>query len=95
MHRLIEDPDLGGSRALIAWARQGPVVFEGNAPADVADVLTAAGKRVGEALRAIEEFLKTVAPDEARRVEAARYRFYDFELRVTLGEDHWLRLAQQ
>lgn len=45
----------------------------------VADVVTAAGKRLGEALRAMEEFLKTCAPQPAARVEECRYRFYDIE----------------
>ena len=49
---------------------------------DVADVVTAAGKRLGEALRAIEEFLKTVSPADGDRVEALRYRFYDMEHRL-------------
>jgi thiamine-phosphate pyrophosphorylase len=49
--------------------------------ADVADVVTAAGKRVGEALRAIEEYAKTIGPPplDARAVEGIRYRFYDAE----------------
>lgn len=46
---------------------------------DVADVVAAAGKRVGEALRAIEEFAKTVGPANAAAVETIRYRFYDVE----------------
>jgi thiamine-phosphate pyrophosphorylase len=50
--------------------------------AGVADVVTAAGKRLGEALRAIEEFLKTVSPTDASKVETLRYRFYDVEHRV-------------
>ena len=50
--------------------------------ADVADVVTAAGKRVGEALRAIEEFAKTVGPANAAAVEVIRYRFYDVEQAV-------------
>ncbi len=49
---------------------------------DVADVVTAAGKRVGEALRAIEEFAKTIDPAAAGAVEAIRYRFYDVEQAV-------------
>jgi thiamine-phosphate pyrophosphorylase len=49
---------------------------------DVADVVVAAGKRLGEALRAIEEFLKTVAPDSAASVESLRYRFYEIEQTV-------------
>jgi thiamine-phosphate pyrophosphorylase len=46
---------------------------------DVADVVTAAGKRLGEALRAIEEFAKTLDPAAAGEVEDIRYRFYDIE----------------
>jgi thiamine-phosphate pyrophosphorylase len=49
---------------------------------DLADVVTAAGKRVGEALRAIEEYLKTISPADASRVEQFRYRFYDVEQRI-------------
>ena len=49
---------------------------------DLADVITAAGKRLGEALRAIEECLKTTSPADAARIEALRYRFYDVEHRV-------------
>ncbi len=45
----------------------------------LAEVITAAGKRLGEALRAIEEYAKVVAPQVAPRVEAIRYRFYDLE----------------
>ena len=46
------------------------------------DVVTAAGKRLGEALRTIEEYLKTSDPKEASKIEALRYRFYDIEQRV-------------
>jgi thiamine-phosphate pyrophosphorylase len=46
---------------------------------DLASVVTAAGKRLGEALRAIEEFLKTTRPADAAKVEAIRYRSYDIE----------------
>lgn len=50
--------------------------------ADIADVVVAAGKRLGEALRAIEEFLKTTSPPGAAKVESLRYRFYDIEHRL-------------
>ena len=50
---------------------------------DIADVVIAAGKRVGEALRAIEEYLKTISPGDAGRIEQLRYRFYDIEQRVS------------
>ncbi len=49
---------------------------------DVANVVTAADKRLGEALRTIEEYLKTIDPTSASQVEAIRYRFYDLEQRV-------------
>jgi len=49
---------------------------------DTAAVVVAAGKRLGEALRTIEEYLKTVSPQDAAAVESIRYRFYDLELRV-------------
>ncbi|MHC4219782.1 MAG: thiamine phosphate synthase [Planctomycetota bacterium] len=53
----------------------------------LADVAVAAGKRLGEALRVIEEAGKTIDPDLARVVEAIRYRFYDVEsaLHLRLG----------
>lgn len=42
-------------------------------------VVVAAGKRLGEALRSLEECLKTCAPEAARQVEALRYRGYALE----------------
>lgn len=48
----------------------------------VADVVTAAGKRLGEALRAIEEYLKTFDPASSQQVEALRYAAYDLEMRL-------------
>lgn len=50
----------------------------------ISDVVSAAGKRLGEALRSIEESLKVLAPEDAGRVEALRYRFYEIERRVAL-----------
>src|SRR5688500_15924541 len=44
--------------------------------ADVSEVVTAAGKRLGEALRAIEEFAKTFDAQVASRIESLRYCFY-------------------
>jgi thiamine-phosphate pyrophosphorylase len=52
---------------------------------DVADVVAAAGKRTSEALRAIEEFLKTISSADASRIESLRYRFYDLERQVALS----------
>jgi thiamine-phosphate pyrophosphorylase len=46
---------------------------------DLADVVTAAAKRLGEALRSIEEFLKTAGREDAARIESIRYRFYAIE----------------
>jgi thiamine-phosphate pyrophosphorylase len=51
---------------------------------DLGAVVTAAGKRLGEALRAISECLKTLAPARAGRVELLRYRFYDVEKKIAL-----------
>ena len=48
------------------------------------DVVTAAGKRLGEALRTIEEYLKTISPEAASKVESVRYRFYEIEKRIAL-----------
>ncbi len=52
------------------------------ARADLSHVVIAAGKRLGEALRAIEEGLKVVSPTDAPQVEAIRYRSYAIEQRV-------------
>jgi thiamine-phosphate pyrophosphorylase len=51
---------------------------------DLCEVITAGGKRAGEALRAIEECLKTVAPDRAASVEKLRYRLYGIEQQLAL-----------
>jgi thiamine-phosphate pyrophosphorylase len=45
----------------------------------LASVILAAGKRLGEALRAIEEVLKTASAPAAAAVESLRYRFYSIE----------------
>ncbi|HET6247283.1 MAG TPA: thiamine phosphate synthase [Tepidisphaeraceae bacterium] len=50
--------------------------------ADLAHVITAAGKRLGEALRSSEEFLKVASAEDGRRVEVLRYAFYDIEQRI-------------
>ncbi len=49
---------------------------------DINHVVTAAGKRLGEALRTIEEFLKTEDAPAASRIERLRYRFYELERRI-------------
>ena len=43
------------------------------------DVVIAAGKRLGEALRTIEEFSKTLDPAIAQKIESLRYRAYVIE----------------
>jgi thiamine-phosphate pyrophosphorylase len=50
---------------------------------DVAAVVIAAGKRAGEALRTIEEFLKIDSPAAAGKIESLRYRLYDLEQKLT------------
>ena len=51
---------------------------------DLAHVVTAAGKRLGEALRTLEEYLKTLDPGSAAQIEQLRYRFYDLEHRIAV-----------
>jgi thiamine-phosphate pyrophosphorylase len=46
------------------------------------DVVVAAGRRLGEALRALEEYGKTVDGDLAARLEPMRYRGYEIEQRI-------------
>lgn len=53
--------------------------------ADSAAVVIAAGKRLGEALRSIEEFAKIDTPATAATVEALRYSFYEIERRLSLA----------
>lgn len=48
----------------------------------VYDIVTASGKRLGEALRAIEEYGKAIDPDFAAKVEKLRYRAYDIESKL-------------
>jgi thiamine-phosphate pyrophosphorylase len=50
---------------------------------DVASIIIAAGKRLGEALRTIEEYLKTTSVADAANIERIRYQFYDLELCIT------------
>ncbi len=52
--------------------------------ADAADVALAAGKRLSEALRAIEEYGKVIDPTFAAGIERIRYRGYELERRLTL-----------
>ena len=50
---------------------------------DIAHVVTAAGKRLGEALRTIEEYAKTFDAPAAAKIESIRYRFYDIEQTIS------------
>ncbi len=52
--------------------------------ADYHAVVSAAGKRLGEALRSIEECLKTVAPNAAVAVESLRYQSYECEREIVV-----------
>jgi thiamine-phosphate pyrophosphorylase len=49
---------------------------------DLSDVVIAAGKRLPEALRVIEEVLKTLDPSTAARVEKLRYAAYAAEQKI-------------
>jgi thiamine-phosphate pyrophosphorylase len=49
---------------------------------NVNDVVIAAGKRLGEALRTIEEYAKTFDAPAAATIESLRYRFYDIEQKI-------------
>lgn len=52
--------------------------------ADQSQVAAAAGMRLGEALRVVEEYGKTIDPGFAAEAERLRYRGYDLERRLTL-----------
>ena len=52
--------------------------------ADALAVALTAGKRLSEALRAIEEYGKVVDPNFAAAIEQTRYRGYELERRLTL-----------
>jgi thiamine-phosphate pyrophosphorylase len=52
---------------------------------DLSAVVTVAGKRLGEAVRSIEEFLKTIDPAAAAEAEAIRYRIYDIEQKLAFS----------
>ena len=53
--------------------------------ASLRTVVVAAGKRLEESLRSLEECVKTVDPKVALRIESLRYRSYDLERRMTLA----------
>lgn len=50
--------------------------------ADAGEVVAAATKRMSEALRAIEEYGKTINPDFVAGIERLRYRGYELERRI-------------
>ena len=51
---------------------------------NLADIVIAAGKRLTEALRVIEEMSKTMNVDLAREIERLRYRAYDVDQKLSL-----------
>ncbi len=53
--------------------------------AGMAEVCSAAGKRMGEALRVLEEMLKLVPGGAAGAIKGLRYEGYELERRVVLG----------
>ncbi|MDB5290832.1 MAG: thiamine phosphate synthase [Phycisphaerales bacterium] len=86
-HTLAEVMGPIGPEAILYRDTPGDVGVVNKTPAegrreDLGHVITAAGKRLGEALRSIEEFLKTHSPSDAARVEGMRYAFYDIEQRL-------------
>ncbi len=50
-----------------------------SARAALSDVVIAAGKRLGEALRSLEEYAKTIDADAAAQLKQMRYRGYELE----------------
>jgi thiamine-phosphate pyrophosphorylase len=58
------------------------------------DVLAAAARRLGEALRSLEEFGKLVHPLLGERIEAVRYRSYTLEWALSLGGKAQARLKE-
>ncbi len=52
--------------------------------ASLAEIAIAAGKRLSEALRVIEEASKTIDGAVAKRIESLRYRAYELDQRLTL-----------
>lgn len=53
--------------------------------ASAAQVALAAGKRLSESLRALEEYAKVIDSQVAARIESLRYRGYDLEQRLSLA----------
>jgi thiamine-phosphate pyrophosphorylase len=59
-----------------------------------ADVAVAAAKRVGEALRCLEEYAKTVDSVVATRFERLRYATYEIEQAMVLGRGGGARISR-
>jgi thiamine-phosphate pyrophosphorylase len=99
-HRLREAVEALGVPAdalLAARDTAGDVGIELSTPselrrADAASVAMAAFKRLGEALRCLEEYGKTLNADAARAIQDLRYRGYELELQMFRLPRH--RLAE-
>ncbi len=61
---------------------------------DPSAVVSAACKRLSEALRTLEEYAKLVAPPLAGRLEALRYRSYGLEPRMRAGGERRRRFGE-
>src|SRR4051812_699138 len=77
------------SEAILHRDTPGDVGTDNKTPAegkrdDLAHVVTAASKRLGEALRALEEYSKVVNPPASAQIEAIRYLFYSIEQTIAL-----------
>ena len=77
-------PTVGGAEAILARDTPGDVGTDIKTErelvrADLGAVVVAAGKRLSEALRVLEEVIKTSDPAAAGRVEKLRYRGYAIE----------------
>ena len=86
-HRLAAALGAVLGEAILHRDTPGDVGRDNKTPAELrreslADIVTAAGKRLGEALRVLEEVLKTSDPGAAAALEALRYRFYELEQRL-------------
>ncbi len=60
---------------------------------DLADVVRAAGKRLSEALRSLDEFAKIDHPDASRTFERLRYTAYEIERQIGLTLRGGARMA--
>lgn len=83
-HRLAVVLDARLPDALIHRDAAGDVGKDNKTPTEfsrtaLADIVTAAGKRLGEALRVLEEVLKIDSPAAAGEIERLRYDAYDVE----------------